>query len=323
MEVYLSLADGKVFTGYRLTSKEEVVGALSFNTNEFAFEECITNPANTGKIIMFTFPLIGVMGINYEDNQSSQVTVDAVICKENSDFYSNFRAKTSIKDYLEENNKLYADKFDTRAIMVYLRENGEMPAVLGNKPLSKEEVVKKYNEKIDNYKQINYPLNENKKYKAKFIDLGASKTFYKFMDEIGFYNSEDDYDYIIISNSNYKSLESSEIVKFIKNSNKKVIAFGDSNIFVAKAFGLDFKPLGLGHHGSNIPIKNLLTGKDHITNQNHLFYIPKQDKIDVLYKNIHDDTTEVYISKNKNFAGFNVTIGKESFIKIINAMEVK
>lgn len=323
MEVYLSLADGKVFTGSRLTSKEEAVGLLSFNTNEFGFEDCITNPANTGKIIMFTFPLIGVMGINYEDNQSNVVTVDGVICKENSDFYSNFRAKTSMKDYLEKNNTFYADRFDTRAIMVYLRENGEMPAVISDKPLSKEEVIKKYNEKTINYKQVNYPLNENKLFKSKIIDFGASKTFYKFMDEIGFYNSEDDYDYIIISNSNCKSLESNEIVDFIKNSNKKIIAFGDSNIFLAKAFGLEYKSLGLGHHGSNIPIKNLISGKDHITNQNHLYYIPPQDNIDVLYNNIHDNSTEVFISKDKNFAGFNVTLGKESFIKIINAMEVK
>ena len=80
MKVYLSLADGKVFTGSSLSDNVHACGMLSFSLTEFGFEESITNPANTGKIIMFTFPIIGGMGINFEDNLSFAVCVNGVIC---------------------------------------------------------------------------------------------------------------------------------------------------------------------------------------------------------------------------------------------------
>ena len=324
MEVYLSLADGKVFVGNRLTQKEEACGLLSFNTSAFAFEESITNPSCTGKIMMFTYPLVGIAGINFEDNQSNIVTIEAVICKENSDIYSNFRAKTSIKDYLEKNNKLYADKFDTRAIMIYLREHGEMPAVISDRIYTKEEVAEKFSSQNFNYKQVNYPLNTNKKIKAKIIDLGGSKTFYNFMNEIGIYSSEEDTDIAILSNASFETYNKSEYVDLVKSlKDKKIIAFGDSNVLIAKAFGLECKSLKAGHHGANIPVKNINTGKDHITGQNHLYYIPEQDNIEVLYKNIHDNTTEIYISADNKFAGFNFKPSSETFISILNRMGVK
>lgn len=324
MEVYLSLADGKVFAGKCLTEKKEACGLLSFSTSAFGFEENITNPANTGKIIMFTYPLVGVAGINFEDNQSNIITVEGVICKENSDIYSNFRAKTSVKEYLNTNKKLYADNFDTRAIMIYLREHGEMPAVISDKPLSEDEVIKKYKECKFNYKQVNYPLNINKKIKAKIIDLGGSKTFYSYLNNSGIYSSDVDFDTVIISNSANEELNNENNINCIKEyKDKKIIAFGDSNVIIAKAFGFEYKSLGLGHHGVNIPVKNLKTGKDHITGQNHLYYIPKQNNIDVVYTDIHHGTTEMYISSDKKIAGLNFRPSEEEFACLLKEMGVK
>lgn len=324
MEVYLSLADGKVFVGNRLTQKDEACGMLSFNTSAFGFEEIITNPANTEKIIMFTFPLVGVAGINYTDNQSNIISAEAVICKENSNIYSNFRAKTSFAEYMGSNNKLYADGFDTRAIMLYLREHGEMPAVLSDKKYSGEEVSDKFAGQNYNFKQVNYPINSNKKIKAKVLDLGGSKTFYNFIDECGIYSTDDECDLIILSNATFEEYNKEDNIELIKKYKyKKIIAFGDSCVLLAKAFNYEYKSLTLGHHGVNIPVKNIKTEKDHITGQNHLYYIPEQENIKVIYKNIHDNTTEAFISADNNIAGFNFKPSKETLINTLNQMGVK
>ncbi len=323
MKVYLTLADGSVFPGESVSNNIHTCGMLSFSLTEFAFEETVTNPANIGKIIMFTFPIIGAMGINYEDNLSDTVTIQGVICKENSDIYSNFRAKTSIKEYLNSNNKVYASSFDTRAILLHLREFGEMPAVISDKPYSKEDVLKEYSNLNKDYKPINSPINSNKKIKAKIFDLGASKTFYKMLDGFGIYNSDEDYNLIVISNATTFNLENDKYVDFIKeNKGKKFIAFGDANVLLAKAFGLEYKSLGLGHHGGNIPIKNVINNKDYITGQNHLWYIPKQDKIEVVFNNIHDNSTEAYISKDLTFAGFNFKPMDITITNTLNMMGV-
>ena len=137
------------------------------------------------------------------------------------------------------------------------------------------------------------------------------------------HNSSEDYDLMVLSNSNFTDNNNMEIIKLIKeNKDKKIIAFGDSNILLSKAFELEYKLLDLGHKGTNIPVKNLKTEKNHITGQNHLYYIPKQENISVLYNNIHDNTPEAYISNDNSFAGFFFKPSKETFIKILNTMGV-
>ncbi len=65
---------------------------------------------------------------------------------------------------------------------------------------------------------------------------------------------------------------------------------------IALALGGDTYRLKFGHRGTNHPVKNLKTGKVHITSQNHGFAVKKEsldnNSIEITHININDFTVE-------------------------------
>ena len=67
----LVLADGSVFWGHGLGAAGRKVGELCFNTSMTGYQEIMTDPSYAGQIITFTFPHIGNVGANPEDNEAA------------------------------------------------------------------------------------------------------------------------------------------------------------------------------------------------------------------------------------------------------------
>ena len=66
----LIFENGEVFWGYGLGVKKSVIGELCFNTSQTGYQEALTDPSYTKQIITFTFPHIGIVGVNSEDQES-------------------------------------------------------------------------------------------------------------------------------------------------------------------------------------------------------------------------------------------------------------
>ncbi len=63
----LVLANGEVIEGIGLGAVGSAVGEVCFNTAMTGYEEILTDPSYAAQIITFTFPHIGVVGVNDED----------------------------------------------------------------------------------------------------------------------------------------------------------------------------------------------------------------------------------------------------------------
>ena len=65
---------------------------------------------------------------------------------------------------------------------------------------------------------------------------------------------------------------------------------------LALAMGADTYKLKFGHRGSNQPVKNLLTGRVHITSQNHGYAVEETSLADkdivVTHRSVNDHTIE-------------------------------
>ena len=65
---------------------------------------------------------------------------------------------------------------------------------------------------------------------------------------------------------------------------------------LALAFGADTYKLKFGHRGSNQPVKNLLTGRVHISSQNHGYAVDEASlkglPLEVTHRSVNDDTVE-------------------------------
>ncbi|MFZ2874592.1 MAG: glutamine-hydrolyzing carbamoyl-phosphate synthase small subunit [Phycisphaerales bacterium] len=129
----LALANGTVFTGsaFGAVGKGIVsVAEVVFTTAMCGYQEALTDPSYTGQILVQTFPMIGNYGVNPDDTESVRVQVAGFVVRELARRHSNFRATTSLSDYLAREGVLGISGIDTRALTRILRTSGAMPGAL-------------------------------------------------------------------------------------------------------------------------------------------------------------------------------------------------
>ena len=66
----LLLENGEIFWGYGIGAKKEAIGEICFNTSITGYQEIFTDPSYAKQIITFTFPHIGIVGTNENDQES-------------------------------------------------------------------------------------------------------------------------------------------------------------------------------------------------------------------------------------------------------------
>ncbi|MDI6736397.1 MAG: carbamoyl phosphate synthase small subunit, partial [bacterium] len=113
------------------------------NTSMTGYQEILTDPSYKGQIVTMTYPLIGNYGVNEEDIESAKPEVEGFIVKEYSRIYSNWRAKKSLAEYLEEHHIIGIEGIDTRALTKHIRTYGAMRSVISTSDLDPESLVAK------------------------------------------------------------------------------------------------------------------------------------------------------------------------------------
>jgi carbamoylphosphate synthase small subunit len=68
-EAVLALADGRIFRGRGFGAVGETIGEVVFNTAMTGYQEVLTDPSYKGQIVCMTYPEIGNVGINPEDEE--------------------------------------------------------------------------------------------------------------------------------------------------------------------------------------------------------------------------------------------------------------
>src|SRR4030042_5030461 len=102
MKATLMLQDGRSFSGETMSVAGERIGEVIFNTAVVGYQEMMTDPANAGKILVLTYPLIGNYGTAKKFNESKKCWIEGLIIKENSKMYSNWQAEDSFDDFLKK-----------------------------------------------------------------------------------------------------------------------------------------------------------------------------------------------------------------------------
>jgi carbamoyl-phosphate synthase small subunit len=142
-EAILALADGRVFRGRAFGALGEVTGEVVFNTAMTGYQEVLTDPSYKGQLVCMTYPQIGNVGVNPEDEESARIYVEGFIVKEYLARPSNWRSEMSLGEYLERAAVPGIELIDTRALVRHLRTNGAQEAVLSSVNLNADELVAK------------------------------------------------------------------------------------------------------------------------------------------------------------------------------------
>jgi carbamoyl-phosphate synthase small subunit len=140
---WLVLRDGRTFRGRALGAVGEASGEVIFNTAMQGYQEILTDPSYRGQIVAMTYPMIGNYGVNEEDVESRRPWVNGFIVKEASAVASNFRAGSSLDDYLERHGIVGIQDIDTRALTRHLRDHGAQDGIVSSAEADPRELVER------------------------------------------------------------------------------------------------------------------------------------------------------------------------------------
>lgn len=130
MKATLTLADGTSFAGRSFGSQGEAAGEVVFNTSMTGYQEILTDPSYEGQLVAMTYPEIGNVGVNPEDDESRRPYVKGFIVKEYCSAPSNWRATRSLHDYMQEHGIVGIAGVDTRSLVTHIRRQGAQQGVI-------------------------------------------------------------------------------------------------------------------------------------------------------------------------------------------------
>ena len=126
----LALEDGTVFHGTSIGDDGQTTGEVVFNTSMTGYQEILTDPSYMRQLVTLTYPHIGNVGANPEDEESAGVAAAGLIIRDLAPVVSSWRSQESLPDYLKRHRiKAIAD-IDTRKLTRILREKGNMAGAI-------------------------------------------------------------------------------------------------------------------------------------------------------------------------------------------------
>jgi len=332
----LVLADGTVFPGNGFGSKEEVIAEVMFNTGMTGYQEILTDPSYHNQMVCMTYPMIGNYGINQEDYESKSHGASALIVKEYCEVPSNWSAVQTLDEFLKSRNTPGLCDVDTRALTIRIREAGAIRGIMVDATVSDEEALAKLNATevlTAHVKQVtpkaSYKVpTQNKKFRVVFMAFGAKQgiinelaargcevivvPYHTTFEEIKALNP----DGVVLSNGPGDPTDIPEVLPVIRELQVNYPLFGVclGHQLFALANGATTSKMKFGHHGGNVPVKDIALGRTLITSQNHGYQVNRESlegtDLELTHYAINDDTVEGV--KHKKYPAFTVQYHPEA-----------
>ena len=136
----LALADGTIFTGAGFGATGETTAELCFNTAMTGYQEIMTDPSYAGQVVTFTFPHIGNVGVNPEDDETGSPVAAGMVVKWDPTEPSNWRATEELTGWLAKQGRIGIGGIDTRRLTRAIRQQGSPHVALAHDPEGKFDI---------------------------------------------------------------------------------------------------------------------------------------------------------------------------------------
>ncbi|MCL6520279.1 MAG: glutamine-hydrolyzing carbamoyl-phosphate synthase small subunit [Armatimonadetes bacterium] len=323
MKAILVLEDGTTYEGESIGAKGTTIGEVVFSTCMTGYQEMLTDPSYAGQILTLTYPLIGNYGVNHDDFESSTIQVEGFVVKHLCEVPSNWRAISTLNDFLKEQNVVGIQGVDTRALTRHLRIQGVMLGGITT-DYTREEMLNKIANApdyggIDFTKRVttkspyvwkNSVNSAKPEFDVALLDFGVKRNILRSLCALNcrvtVYPCNTPAEQILDANPDGIILSPgpgdpallSEAIENVKKliGKKPIMGVCLGNQLLGWAFGSTTYKLKFGHRGGNHPVKELATGKVFITSQNHGYAVDpdglKNSGMEVSHININDGTVE-------------------------------
>jgi len=306
----LALADGTVFSGESIGAPGAAVGEVVFNTAMTGYQEILTDPSYCGQIVTLTYPHIGNTGTNSEDEEAARVFAAGLVIRDLPIRASNWRAQSSLSEYLRRGNVVAIAGLDTRKLTRLLREKGAQngciasgtdaadalararacPSMAGRDLAKVVSTTKRYE-----WTEGSWRLGEGHRhpgaptYRVAAYDFGVKRNILRMLADRGCRVTVLPAqapapevlalapDGVFLSNGPGDPEPCEYAITAIREllDSTRIPVFGIclGHQLMGLASGARTVKMKFGHHGANHPVKDLDTGQVAITSQNHGFAV--------------------------------------------------
>ena len=130
----LALADGTLFFGKGFGATGQTTAELCFNTAMTGYQEIMTAPSYAGQVVTFTFPHIGNVGVNPDDDETAEPVAAGLVVKWDPTEPSNWRAAEPLTTWLTRRGRIGVGGSDTRRLTRAIRQQGAPHIALAHDP---------------------------------------------------------------------------------------------------------------------------------------------------------------------------------------------
>ena len=316
MKALLVLEDGTYYQGTAYGKAGATHGEVVFNTCMTGYQEVLTDPSYRGEMVVMTYPLIGNYGFNTEDSESVTPHVRAFIVRELCDYPSNWRSSVGSDTFFKD--VMVISDIDTRHLTRHIREQGSMYAVLSTESEDIEALAKQARELAAAPKELVAEVTretprhiEGKGPHVAVLDFGVKENILRSLAELGAEvtvlpadTTADAVkalspDGIVLSNGPGDPRDIPYAIETIKAlmGYRPILGICLGHQLLGLALGGTIYKLKFGHHGGNHPVKDLNTGRVHITSQNHNYALTEgfSPDITITHMNLNDNTVEGFV----------------------------
>jgi carbamoyl-phosphate synthase small subunit len=307
----LVLEDGTVFNGVAIGADGCSVGEVVFNTAMTGYQEILSDPSYARQIVTLTYPHIGNVGANSEDDESPGVFVSGLVVRDLPLVSSNWRSEKTLQQYLFDNNVVAIADIDTRKLTRLLRDKGAQrgcimagegldvevaktaiegfPGLKGMDLAKVVSVTESYEWTEDIWHlQNGHTQAENLTKHVVAYDFGIKRNILRLLANRGCRITvvpattsaasvmAMNPDGVFLSNGPGDPEPCTYAIEAIKTflENKiPVLGICLGHQLLALASGAKTEKMKFGHHGANHPVQRIATGQVIISSQNHGFSV--------------------------------------------------
>ncbi len=325
MKAFLGFENGVALVGEGFGAEKPAVGELVFATPYTGYVEALTDASYNGQILLFTYPLVGNYGVDYERCQSEGIKAEGFVIRE----LCKYPAKQgSLDEFLEDQGVPGISNVDTRMITIMIRDQGAMRASILHADVADVDGMQKAVDlarnsphigSLDLVSEVTCPApyripgagkrfvvmdfgvknNTLKNLKHRNVDVvvvPADTSARKIMDF--------EPDAILLSNGPGDPVQAANGIDVARELAGQLPIFGIclGHQLIALALGGETYKLKFGHRGANQPVMDLRKNVVYITAQNHGYAVRycEHEGTAVTQVNANDGTVEAMENEHLN-----------------------
>lgn len=326
-EALLLLADGTLFRGRAIGATGVTMGEICFNTGMTGYEEIFTDPSYTGQIMVMATPHVGNYGVKAEEVEGPAISIAGLVVKKYSEVWSRTGGDGPLEGRL--GGVVGISDIDTRKLVRHIRDNGAQNALISS-TIMDVEVLKltlaaapsmaglELSSRVSTPQAYEVGPGDGA-FRVAMVDFGAKRNIERCLIErdcrIKVFPLDTPLsemldwrpDGIMLSNGPGDPgamPKSVALVKSIVQSGLPVFGICLGHQLIAESLGMATEKMHHGHRGINHPVKDLVTGRDEVTSQNHGFVVrwsdaEKHPSVEITHIHLNDGSLAGFRLKDR------------------------